>query len=186
MKILIATILLLLTTIGSTFAKTKISILNGAKYEMEIVEATEEAAKARLATIVEKSSWMRCNWTAIEAGSILSRTGIDGLEYCHPTTFSIEITPVDEVTPAIEAAVAVKVKCGQDAIKFIAANNVLKGLNNEQIKTMAMTYSTIFDLLNAGAIDTALLDINAMTPDGTIVTYEDKTKIVNFLNNCNQ
>jgi len=179
------TILLLLSTIGSSYAKTKIAIFSGSKYEMEIVESSEELARDRLSKILEKSKWMKCSWTAVEEGSISSRAGFEGLEYCHPMGFRIEISPVDEIAPAIEAAIIAKVECGQNAIKFIAKNNVMKGLDNAQIKSMAMTYSTVFDLLNAGALDTALIDITSMIPDGTIVTYEDKTKIINFINDCN-
>jgi len=183
MRTLIIVILLQLLAF-KVVAKTKISIYTGSKYEMEIVEDTEELAKARLSSILKASTWMKCTWNSVEEGSIVSRDGFTDTEYCHPMGFRIETMPVVS-EDLLEAAIDAKVECGQNTIKFIAKNNVLKGLDNAQIKSMAMTYSTIFDLLNAGALDTALIDINAMTPDGTIVTYEDKTKIVNYINTCN-
>ena len=183
------TVFLLLLIVGSSYADTKISIFTGSKYEMEITGKSEEEAKSKLVDVLAKSTWMKCIWNEIEAGSIVSKSGIDMegnpiTSYCHPVSFRIEILPFTSEV-AIEDAINAKVKCGQDTIKFIAKNNVLKGLDNAQIKSMAMTYSTVFSLLNAGAIDTALIDINAMIPDGTIVTYEDKTKIINFINTCN-
>ena len=51
-------------------------------------------------------------------------------------------------------------------------------------RRLQITYSMIFDLLKAGSTDIAIDEISAINPDGTIVTAQDKTYIVSFINGC--
>ncbi len=155
------------------------------------VESIEEG-KSKILEMISKSNWMECDWKDIEEGSVTSKEDINGdgntiVRYCHPKTFKIVVSTIEDTSTeqAIEQAIEAKLKCGQETIKLISKLNVMKGLNNEQIKQVALSYSVIFSLLNAGAMDTALIEINNSTPDGTLITYDDKTKVVNFINTCN-
>jgi hypothetical protein len=86
--------------------------------------------------------------------------------------------------PTLDIAVDKKLNCGQNIVKFIAKNNITKGLTTEQIKTMTTTYSLVFDLLKGGAMNTAIIEINAITPDA-LVTAQDKIDIVAEIATCN-
>lgn len=107
-------------------------------------------------------------------------------KYFHPLNFSIEQKDISAelAEQALEQAIAKKIACGEATIKFIAKNNVKKQLTIEQRRTMVQTYSGILDLLKSGSVDIAKADIQAVNADGTIVTEQDKTGIVEFITAC--
>ena len=153
---------------------------------------TEAEAKAELLKNLEASKTFKGSWQDVQIEPIISKEfeEIDGetvTKYYKPENFSITLKDMTaEINAAaLSAAIDAKLKCGEDAVKYIAGRNVTKGLTTAQIKEMASTYSLTNDLLRSGAIDTALEEIGAMTPDGIIVTPQDKTEILAYINNCN-
>lgn len=90
----------------------------------------------------------------------------------------------EELDADIEQAIVKKVSCGEATINFISKNNIKKQLTVEQRRTMVQTYSIIFDLLKAGSLDIAKIDIQAIVADGTIVTEQDKTDVLAFIVSC--
>lgn len=110
--------------------------------------------------------------------------------YLHSEALNAEAEDMTEEIAAREAALAEqeaidrKFSCGQSAIRWVAKNNIGKGLTTEQIKQMASTYSEINQLLMSGAIDTAKIEIQAITADGVIVTEQDKTDLLAFIAGC--
>lgn len=107
-------------------------------------------------------------------------------KYFHPSNFSIEQKDISAelAEQALEQAIEQKIKCGESAVKYIAKNNVKKQLTKAQRKQMIKAYADILDQLKAGAVDLAKEDIQAVSADGTIVTEQDKTDIVNFITEC--
>lgn len=75
---------------------------------------------------------------------------------------------------------------GKRVIAVLMYRNRSKNLTTAQISQMNNTYSDIKNLLDTGSLETAKLAIGAITPDGTIVTEQDKTALIqeidNFLN----
>lgn len=78
-----------------------------------------------------------------------------------------------------------RIKKGRQAREFsnyildiIAGYNIERKLTKGQINQMMVTFKDIFDALKAGRPDTAKELINAITPDGTIVTQEMKDAIL--------
>ena len=67
-------------------------------------------------------------------------------------------------------------KICSEVLDLVAGNNLEKSLTVEQIDTMETTYSDIFKALQNLRPDKAQALISAMTPDGTLVTSEDKTE----------
>jgi hypothetical protein len=68
---------------------------------------------------------------------------------------------------------------GSTMIDLIGALNLKNNLTVAQQKTMKTTFATIEDLLESGLLESAKVDIEAITPDGTIVKAEDKAYILN-------
>ena len=83
----------------------------------------------------------------------------------------------DAYEGAIEAA-SKRIGYGKRILAIIIVRNAQKGLNKGQIKQMNQTYAEIKDLLETGSLETAKDEILAITPDGTIVTEDDKTALV--------
>lgn len=85
----------------------------------------------------------------------------------------------EELQKAIQA-----MDCGKKSQAFLLVRNVKKQLTKNQTKQLLLAYSQIKQLLDTGSLDTAIEEINAVTPDGVIITNEDKQKIVEFINSC--
>jgi hypothetical protein len=158
---------------------------------MQLNGGTQEELDTKLLKWIDKQKFFKGEWQSEQDDTIVSKieTGIEGNEstkYFKPINFSVNLVDTTEqlAEQALDKAIADKLACGEKAVKFIAKSNVKKNLTKAQIKTMVKTYSDIFDLLKAGAIDTALDDMQNATVDGTILTSEDKTSIINFLTNC--
>jgi uncharacterized protein YjgD (DUF1641 family) len=180
--------------------------ISAVKYDMKLddntqatqntnIHTTEAEAKAELLDILGRSKSLKGSWQDVEIEPIISKDFEETTEegtttvtkYYKPENFSLTLKDMtaENNAAALDAAIERKLKCGADSIKYIAKRNVAKGLTTEQIKTMASTYGLINSLLSSGAIDTAIEEIGAMTPDGIIVTPQDKTEILNFINTCN-
>ena len=85
---------------------------------------------------------------------------------------------------AIDAAIQQNIDCGDKIIKLIARKNLTKGLSKAQIKSIVSTYSPILDLFKSGALNSGLEDVEALTPDGILITEQDKTDIISEANGC--
>lgn len=92
----------------------------------------------------------------------------------------------DAMETGIQTAIK-RINHGKRIIALLLVRNAPKNLNKGQIKQMNATYAEIKGLLETGSLETAKDEINAITPDGTIVTNEDKTALIaeidSFLNN---
>jgi hypothetical protein len=69
-------------------------------------------------------------------------------------------------------------EAGQGVIDLMILNNSAKGLTDQQRKTVLETYSGIKALLEVGNLPQAKIEINAITPDGVLVTEQDKADLV--------
>lgn len=76
------------------------------------------------------------------------------------------------------------IEAGKRIIAIVADRNDQKNLTGEQVIQMMQTYSVAQNLLLVGALDTAKSIIESVTPDGVIVTNEDKEIILNELNDA--
>lgn len=79
-------------------------------------------------------------------------------------------------------AMKAHIKFGNRMIAYIGARNMAKSLTTAQVKTVVETYSTIQALLASGSIATAKVEIEAVTPDGTLITQADKDAILAEVN----
>lgn len=68
---------------------------------------------------------------------------------------------------------------GRRVIALMLVRNSAKGLTKPQVAQMNSLYSSIKNLLETGSLETAKEAIQAITPDGTIVTNADKEDLVN-------
>lgn len=106
-------------------------------------------------------------------------------EYAVPTITDVTAEETAKATTAaIDAAIEQNIKCGDKIIKLIARKNLSKGLTKEQIKTIVTTYSPILDLFKSGALNSGLEDVNALIPDGTLITNQDKIDIISEADGC--
>lgn len=87
----------------------------------------------------------------------------------------------DATEAGIQTAIK-RINHGKRIIALLLVRNSPKGLNKGQIKQMNATYAEIKGLLETGSLETAKDEINAITPDGTIVTEADKTALVAEIN----
>jgi hypothetical protein len=86
-----------------------------------------------------------------------------------------------------EAALALAIKaqqCGKRVMALMLVRNAQKGLSKNQRKQLVQTYKDIKDLLDAGSLDVAKDEIQAVNADGTLVTAADKTALVAELDSC--
>jgi hypothetical protein len=70
---------------------------------------------------------------------------------------------------------------GQMLAAYVAALNEAKELTQTQVGEFMGLYSGIFMLLMSGSLETAQTAIAALTPDGTLVTTDDKAAILSEL-----
>lgn len=69
-------------------------------------------------------------------------------------------------------------KICSDVLDLVAGNNLEKALTVEQIDSMETTYADIFKALQNLRPDKAMSLITAMSPDGTLVTEDDKAEYI--------
>lgn len=97
------------------------------------------------------------------------------------------LTALENARKIKEAQIAAAMKsitCGRRVIALLSVKNSLKGLTNAQVKQMNNDYKEIKGLLESGALDTSKEEINAITPDGTIVTAQDKIDLIAEIDGC--
>lgn len=125
------------------------------------------------------------NKTQQECESWFNENKSDGSFNCSADC-KLKVEDITEIIQEreLEKLISKRVVCGDKTIKYIAKLNARKQLSKEQRKQMVSSYSMIFDLLKAGSTDIAIDEISAINPDGTIVTAQDKTDIVSFINGC--
>ena len=75
-------------------------------------------------------------------------------------------------------------KCGKKVIARMLLLNSLKDLTKAQVKQFVKGYGDIKDLLETGSLESAREDIVASVPDGTVLTDQDKTIIIQELDGC--
>jgi predicted XRE-type DNA-binding protein len=73
-----------------------------------------------------------------------------------------------------------KISRGNKIIAYINSVNSEKNLSPEQVGTVIATYQSIISLLSTGSLGTAYQLVLATTPDGVIMTNEDKIKILSL------
>ena len=192
-KIAIAPIALLTLNCTIAHAQMKLEITpSDSKYAKMQIDCNDQAdCDDKLLKWIVNQKFFKGEWKLDAIGSIVSKQEIDLEEnevtkYFHPSNFSIEQKDISAelAEQALEQAIQKKINCGEATIKFIAKNNVKKQLTIEQRRTMVQTYSSILDLLKSGSVDIAKADIQAVNADGTIVSEQDKTDIVNFITEC--
>ena len=192
-KIAIAPIALLTLNCTIAHAQMKLEITpRDSKYAKMQVDCDDQAdCDDKLLKWIENQKFFKGEWKLDAIGSIVSKQEIDLEEnevtkYFHPSNFSIEQKDISAelAEQALQQAIQKKINCGESAVKFIAKNNVKKNLTKSQRKQMIKTYADILDQLKAGAVDLAKEDIQAVSADGTIVSEQDKTDIVNFITEC--
>lgn len=194
MKLIIALIALTLFVIGTAYAQMKLEITpSDSKYAKMSIDCSEQAdCDEKLVKWIDKQKFFKGEYKDSQEGSIVSKTTSDELsgeskvEHFHASNFSVNLVDmsVEIAEKALDAAIDAKFECGKKAIKLIAKKNVSKGLAKAKIKKMVKDYQDAFMLLEAGAIETAVEEINGLAINGTDITAQDKTDIVAFLNNC--
>lgn len=71
---------------------------------------------------------------------------------------------------------------GKRVVALIGSRNSEKSLTPGQVKQLVESYSVIQSLLMSGSILTAKAEIEAITPDGVVITQADKDAILNEIN----
>lgn len=69
-------------------------------------------------------------------------------------------------------------KAGQSVIDVMVYRSAIKSLTIGQKKQILLTYSDIKELLEVGNLEQAKIEIQAVTPDGVLVTADDKTELI--------
>ncbi len=77
-----------------------------------------------------------------------------------------------------------RIDCGKRVIALMAVRNVPKNLNTAQVAQMAATYASIKGLLETASLNTAKAAIQAVVPDGILVTDDDKVALVAEIDKC--
>jgi hypothetical protein len=75
--------------------------------------------------------------------------------------------------------------CGKRVKARVSVINAKKGLKKAQRKQLINNFKAIIPLLDAGSLDIAKDEISAVVADGTLVTEEDKLKIIAEIDACN-
>lgn len=83
----------------------------------------------------------------------------------------------------IEAVMRLQ-NCGRQVLALVAIRNVPKSLTRAQKKTLKNTYQDAKDFLELGSLTEARAEVDEIVPDGTIVTSDDKTKILEKIDEC--
>jgi hypothetical protein len=191
MKFTILVISLLYTISGIAQMKVEIKP-NDSKYaKMQLDCTNAQDCDAKILSWIERQKSFVGEWDESSENSISSKVeqdleGNSITKYYHSNDFIVSKIDISSQLQeqALDAAIENKLKCGESTIKFIGKNNVSKNLTKEQIKTMVTTYSQIFDLLKAGAVETAIDDMQNVVVDNIIVTEQDKSNIISFINGC--
>ena len=88
---------------------------------------------------------------------------------------------------ARESSLSAKIRqmdCGRRVMALLAISNGKKGLTKNQRKQILSQYAAIKGMLDAGSLDLAKDEIQAISPDGVLVTEGDKTELVQEIDSC--
>ena len=113
---------------------------------------------------------------------------VEGVETGYPLIDVQVVNGKDVVTVVedtakkdLEESIALKVvrmDFGKRVIALLSVRNDAKSLTPAQIQQLPVTYGDARNALQDGSISTARAIIDAIVPDGTIVTADDKTAIL--------
>jgi len=146
-----------------------------------------EALQARmdaldLAEAVEKEG-LQATWNnmALLEKHILDNNDealLSSLE-AHASAIAADKAKAAGIELALKAAVG-----GKRIVAYMNALNAAKSLTTEQVKTLLQNtdINLIKSMLESGSLLTAKAEIEAYTPDGTLITAADKTAILAELN----
>lgn len=124
-------------------------------------------------------------------GWTVSCTGVTGYEQMEQTVLvenaalKAQVLAADQAKADTEAAIAARQKrmaFGSRMVAYMGVRNDAKSLNEAQTVSFLSTYGPIMQMFQAGAINTAKAQIEAVTPDGTITTQADKDALLAEIN----
>lgn len=94
---------------------------------------------------------------------------------------------IEEATRQKEASIQFalkRIECGKRVIGLLIVRNSTKILTTAQVSQINTTYSPIKSLIETGSLVTAKEYMQAITPDGVLITEADKTDLVAEINKC--
>lgn len=124
-------------------------------------------------------------------GWTLACTGITGYQQKEETVLvenadlKAQVQFQDQAKNTLESQIQARTKrigFGTRIVALMGVRNDAKNLTAEQSAGFLSTYGPIMQMLQAGALDTAKAQIEAITPDGTITTQADKDAILSEIN----
>lgn len=77
-------------------------------------------------------------------------------------------------------------ECGQGVMDLVLVRNAAKqpALTTIQVKQVVATYAAIKGLLETGSLNSAKEEVQAIQPDGTLVTVADKSAVISAIDSC--
>lgn len=84
---------------------------------------------------------------------------------------------------ALEQAKTLRL-CGSAVMDLVLVRNATKGLTTNQVKQIVNLYAPIKGLLETGSLNSAKEEVQAVTPDGTLITEGDKTAVISAIDVC--
>lgn len=172
-------------------AEIKINILTETGIPMSQEVATMEDAinyvdKAKNKWGKDKGWYKKECQNPLQTRVVKNALGEDITEYQCEATYTVTYEDItnQKQQKQIERMAMKNIKCGQKVKAFIGYLNISKGLTKAQIKQFIDTYKKVIGIIDGGALDTAIEEITALTPDGTLVTESDKTAIIEKINSC--
>lgn len=94
---------------------------------------------------------------------------------------------IEEAARQKEASIQValkRIECGKRVIGLLIVRNSVKVLTTAQVGQINTTYSPIKSLIETGSLVTAKEYMQAITPDGVLITEADKSDLVAEINKC--
>lgn len=178
--------LLILLTTANAHAQLKTTFYTGDKYEMELVSETIESTNTEVIKILNESKWLKCNWITTKIGGIANQEMDGETKYCHPINFRVETNDItDDLKFAeLEKKSAQNIDCGKSVKIYVSALNMAKELSEAQVQQQMVLYADIVGLLDAGAMDSVRGAVAILPADGTLITSDDKTKILAKIDSC--
>lgn len=84
---------------------------------------------------------------------------------------------------AIQGALK-RIECGKRVIGLLVVRNASKNLSTAQIGQINTVYAPIKGLIDTGSLVTAKEQMQAITPDGLLITTEDKNDLIQEITKC--
>lgn len=84
---------------------------------------------------------------------------------------------------AIQTALK-RIECGKRVIGLLVVRNASKTLTTAQIGQINTVYAPIKGLIDTGSLVTAKEQMQAITPDGLLITTEDKDDLIQEITKC--